>query len=256
MSSKVLNKILPYMIISSLLLSGCGREKAECLEPNEHVHLYTKEMYDGTVVSRYQECEYLNDYRWTWNEEHINLNNNAACKMYDTLDAGTYYNLKHDNNLFDGIDNFDYLYNFMASTEDYLEYYYEYYETTVHNIYDDKGNVIGTYTTTERKDGWSTDRNHRGNNGKIRLCHYQFYGYKPLLVDGKWQLFRSECVDDIREVLEYYPYVAEDFSTVVTKTHHVLPIQLWTVDASDYYEDFNHPNLEEKTSGIERKRTR
>ena len=28
-----------------------------------------------------------------------------------------------------------------ASKEDYLEYYYEYEETTVHYVYDDKGNV-------------------------------------------------------------------------------------------------------------------
>ena len=247
MNSKLLNKILPYMIMSSLLLSGCGREKAECFEPNEHVHLYTKEMNDGTIVSRYQDCEYLNDHDWIWNEDHINLTHNEIGKAYyDALDSKT---------LFDGVEYFDYLYNKMANDHDYLEYYYRYTEETTHTVTDEDGNET-TYTTEETRQGWSTDKTHRGNTGEVRLCHHQYYAYKPLLIDGKWKLFKSDSVDDVREVLEYYPFVGEDFSTIVTKTHFVSPFQLRTIEAIDFYDDFGHPDLENKESSVKNKRTR
>ena len=252
MNSKIFTKLLPYMIMSSLILNGCGIEKADCNLPNEHVHLYTKDMNDGTTISRYQESERLNDYGWTWHEDFIEVNKDDA-QFYKKLDEGDHL---FNTNLFNGIDNFDYLYNQMASDEDYLEYYYEKETVVVHYVYDDKGNVIDTYTEVQHDEGWHKNQFDSDNTGKVRLCHQRYYAFRPVMQNGKWDLMKSKEVDDIREVLDEYPYVSEDFSTTVYKEHKYLPIQLLTLKAEDLIEDFNHPDLENKTSTLNKTRTR
>ena len=250
MNSKVFTKILPYMIISSLILNGCGVEKANCDLPNRHVHLYTKDI-DSVTLSRYLESEALVDDGWYRNDDYINITSNDA-KMYKLLDKGD--SIFH-NNLFNGLNNFDYLYNEMAKDEDYLEFYYARDVVVTWTTTDSDGKKI-SHTRVDHEEGWHSNQFSPDNTGRVRLCHHRYFAFRPYIKNGKLELEESKPVDDIREVLEYYIYVSEDFSTIVTKEHYLLPVQLLSLSPEDFVDDFDHPDLENHTKYLTKTKTR
>ena len=229
-----LQKIVPYLLISSMLLTGCGK-KSECENPTRHVHLYTKEFNNGIVISTYFDDESLERSGYQWQNDIIEIT-----KTDEEL-----YHVLNSHNLFNGIDNWEYLYRLMASQHDYLKFYYEYDTVETYTETDSKGNTT-VHTRTVHHDGWHTNPNDSDNTGKTRLYHHRFYAYRVLYRDGHFVLDRSPLVDDIREVLEDYPYVCENAVEEVYETFKFARHDLPYLRAEDF-DTFAHPNLSNTT---------
>ena len=69
----------------------------------------------------------------------------------------------------------------------------------------------------QRHEGYTDDPTHEGLDGKVRLNHYQYFGYKIEYNNGKYELIKSPLVDDINEIINDYPYYSLECSEIVTK---------------------------------------
>ena len=250
MSNKWFTKILPYMIISSLILSSCGYDKVDCNNPNAHAHLYTKDV-DGHHLARYAECEYDYVDGWEKHEDFMDINKYDQEYLH-ALDEGEIFGPSH---LFEGKKYFGYLYDVMANNNDYLEFQYEYEVTHTTYTYDSNNKPI-PHTTTTTEYAWHKKQSDKRNTGKVRLCHYQYFAYDVVEYNGQYRLMRSNSVDDIREVLDDYPYAAEGCWEVVKTNHKVNKHHVKDLTPEDFIEDYNHPDLENKTWDLHKKRTR
>jgi hypothetical protein len=240
-------KLLPYLVAGSLTLSGCGSEPSCGITNNSHVHLYTKEINDDITISKYKDSEQPVDFNnFHWNEEYIEINK---------IDEEFYRELSN-NGLFNGIDNFDYLYYEMSNNEDYLEYNYTYTTTETYYTYDDKGNPIPHTKTVEHDDGWTKNKMHSDKTGKVRLCHYMYYSYRLIYKDGRVTVTRCPYEDDIRQHLKDYPYVSLDNSTIEKKTYKFMKYQLLSLDVEDFYEETGHPDLDNTTPNLNNTKSR
>ena len=234
MKKSAIYKLLPYMIMSSLALTACG-EKSECDLPTRHVHLYTKEIDNDITISKYKDSENLYDMDgYHWNEDYIEIN-----KMDED-----FYKVLSKNGLFDAKENWDYLYYNMSRNKDYLEYYYKYTEI-VTDTYTDSDGKKHTDTKEVEHKGWHRDKFSSHNTGEIRLCHTVYCGYRINYDKTKEKFYveASPYVDDVRYIMEDYPYVGERSYTEVNKEHYVLDFQIPFVEPEDYYDDFEHPDL-------------
>ena len=225
-----LQKVVPFVLISSMLLTGCGK-KMECDKPNRHAHLYTKKITNNITLTTYYDSEYETISGFKWNPETMELNK-VDEKMYAKLNS---------KDLFVAEKNWDYLYARMAGAHDWLEFYYEYYTYETHTYTDSDGK---THTETERvrHDGWHTDPRDSDNTGDVRLFHNRFYAWRAIYKDGDFTLQRSPLVDDIRQVLEDYPYAGEKCSETVYKAFRFNTWDLPKLKVSDFT-TFNHPDL-------------
>lgn len=230
MKDSLKKKITLYALLASLTLTGCG-EKSNCEIPTSHVHKYTKEITDGITIETYFDSESLNKHGYTWNEEYVEINK---------VDESFYKTITR-NNLFNGIENFDYLYYLMSNKHDYLEFYYEYYTTETYTTTDSEGNVQ-THTRTVHHDGWHTNPHDSDNTGRTRLNHHRYYAYQIVYKNDKFTLNKSEAVDDIRYVLNDYPYVLEDPTTIVSKEFNFNKHDLPYLSVNDF-NTFNGPDL-------------
>ena len=233
-----LQKVVPFVLISSMLLTGCGK-KSECDYPTRHVHEYTKNFNNGITISRYIDSEYENVSGYNWTDNIMEIT-----KTDEEL-----YKLLQSRGLFNARDNWDYLYYEMSHVHDYLEFYYEYDTTETYTETDSKGNVT-VHTRTVHHDGWHTNAKDSDNTGKTRLYHHRFYAYRVNYVDGKFVLEQSPAVDDIREVLDEYPYVCEEGITKVYETFKFARRELPYLSPSDFT-TFDHPDLSNTTPYLE-----
>lgn len=223
-------KLLSGILSSALLLSSCG-EKSNCEIPTRHVHKYIYYVNDDIVVDRYIDSEKLFVDGFEWTPEYIEINKNDE-KLYSLISK---------NDLINGINNFSYLYNIMANDSDYLEFYYEYYTTEVYTSTDGKGNVT-THTRRVRHDGWHTNPYDSDNTGRVRLCHHRYSGYRIVNKNGKYVLESSPLVDDIRAVLEDYPYYNNRCNHIVTKEFVFNKSKLGSLRPEDF-DVFEGPDL-------------
>lgn len=230
-----LKRVLPFtvaVVMTPFILSGCSK-KSECEVPTRHVHRYTKKINDDITITKYFDNESLNFDGYEWHDDYLEI----------TKDDEEFYRLT--SNLFNGKENWNYLYNFMASQYDYLKFYYEYDTTETDVSYDEKGNP--TYTThTVHHDGWTSNPNDSNNTGKTRLYHPRYYGYRIIYNNGRYFLEKSRLVDDVREIINDYPYVAEDFCEYVYKQYKFSRYQLRSLKVTDFT-DFDHPDLTNKS---------
>ena len=229
-----LQKIVPFVLISSMLLTGCGK-KSECDYPTRHVHLYTKSFNNGVIISTYYDDESLERNGFQWNEDFLEIT-----KTDEAL-----YKVLNSHNLFVGEDNFDYLYREMASNHDYLKFYYEYETVETYTETDSKGNVT-VHTRTVTHSGWHDNPRDSDNTGKTRLYHHKYYGYRVIYKDGKFELERSRLVDDVREILQDYPYVCEKGYDEVYEQFKFSRSELPYLSVDDF-ETFGHPDLSNTT---------
>lgn len=176
--------------------------------------------------------EHLNSSGYQWNEEYIEIN-----KVDESV-----YKLFKSNKLFEGTNNWDYLYNLMASQKDYLKFYYEYTTTETYTTTDSDGNQT-THTRTEHHDGWHTNPYDSDNTGKTRLYHHKFYGYRVIYESDKFKLERSPYVDDIREIINEYPYFSENCVIEVYETFYFNKYELRYLSPEDF-DVFDGPDLE------------
>ena len=232
-----LQKLVPYMLISSMLLTGCG-EKSTCNLPTRHVHRYTKEITSDITISKYQDDEHVNSHGYTWQEEYLEIT-----KIDEDL-----YKLLDRYNAFNGLDNWDYLYYEMSHNHDYLKFYYEYDTVETYTTTDEEGHTE-THTRTVHHDGWHTNPNDSDNTGKTRLYHHKYYGYRVIYNNGKFEIERSPYVDDIREILNDYPYVCENGTYEVYEQFKFSRSELPYLSPDDFT-CFNHPDLTNTTPSL------
>ena len=234
MNNKLKTQVMSGLLASSILLSGCGK-KSDCEIPSRHVHRYTKPITQEIVLEEYIDSEKLEYHGFNWNNDYIEIN-----KHDEEL-----YKLLNKELLFNGSNNWDYLYNRMANNHDYLMFYYEYYTVETYTTTDSKGN-IEIHTRNVRHDGWHSNPHDSDNTGDVRLYHHQYYGYRVLNVDGKYILERSPFVDDIRDVIDEYPYFGERCVHEIYQ-HYKYPVRELGYLRPEDFDVFNHPNLDVKT---------
>mgnify|MGYP007069843889 CR=1 FL=1 len=232
-----LQKIVPYMLISSMLLTCCGK-KSDCTLPTRHVHLYTKEITSDITISKYSDSEYEKNSGYSWQDEYLEIT-----KIDEEL-----YQLLDRNGLFNGLDNWNYLYYEMSNNHDYLKFYYEYDTIETYTTTDEKGHTE-THTRTVHHDGWHTNPNDSDNTGKTRLYHHKYYAYRVIYENGEFKLDRSPYVDDIREVLSEYPYVPENGSHEVYEQFKFNRSELKYL-TPEQFTTFNHPDLSNTTPNL------
>ncbi len=225
---KIMPRVVALLFIP-FILAGCSK-KSDCDVKGGHVHLYTKKAGNATIKT-YIENEELHTYYedYYWHDTFIEA----------TKEDLEFYKVK--GYLFEGADNWDYLYNVMKSQRDYLEFYYYYTEDYYVSSTDEDGNENG-YWTTDTYEGWSTDPNHRGVTGKFRVVHSRFFGYRIVNINGKYARERSRNVDDIRDIINDYPYFSEGCVTKVNKEYQVDQSKLTSIRIQDY-DEFTGPDL-------------
>ena len=130
MNNNISKKVIPYALILSMTLTGCGK-KSNCEVPSRHVHRYTKQVTDDIEIEKYLDNEHLVVGGYNWDENYIEITKNDE-ELYHVMEK---------NNLFEGKNNWNYLYNEMVSHPDYLEFYYYYTTIETYTTVDDKGNV-------------------------------------------------------------------------------------------------------------------
>ena len=226
-------KIIPTILMSSLLLSGCS-EKSDCDLPNRHVHLYTKNINNDIVISKYMDNEKLKVGNYDWNSNYIEITKEDE-KIYKLL-----------KNKFNGLDNFDYLYYLMENNKDYLEFYYEYYTNEIYYTTDGKGNMQ-MHTRLVHHDGWTEDPYYSNNTGRTRLNHYRYYGYRIVNKNNNYVLDKSHLVDDVRDIIFDYSFYDEKPYSIVSKEFEFNYYELPNLNVNDFYNEFEHPNLENKS---------
>ena len=229
-----LERLGALVLSLSLFLSGCA-EKANCLLPFKHVHKYVKEDENGNSIVRYIESEKKDDDGYQRLDEYIEISKEDE-EIYELLDK---------KNLFIGKENWDYLYNLMASNQDYLEYYY-----VMDNIqiYDGK-DVYGRTIKKKMKhhyEGWHTVPDIIYNTGDVRVCHHKYFGYAIERKNGKLELVKSPLVDDIREIISDFPFVCENCYEIVYEDYVFDKSDLDKITTNDLTTSFSYPNLENK----------
>ncbi len=234
-----LQRIVPYMLISSMLLTGCGK-KSDCNLPFRHVHLYTKDINQNISLSTYYDDEHLERSGYNWTEDYMEINKSDE-KFYKALNK---------KDLFNGVDNWDYLYALMAGHHDYLQFYYEYQTIEVYTETDSKGNTT-LHTRTVTHSGWHSNPKDSDNTGKTRLCHHRYYGYRINYINGKYEVEKSPLVDDVRQIINDYPYFAEDNTEVVCEYYRFKRSELPGLSPDDF-DVFNHPDLSNTSPNLGR----
>ena len=202
------------------ILAGCGK-KADCNIPGGHVHRYVGSNNRGTIET-YLDSEYENvevGYQDVDNKTFYFERQDDYIDITD--DDSDFYKAK--GTMFKGEDNWEFLYSIMAGKKDFLSYQYD--------------DLFDTY--------WSKELEKSGFTGKVRVYHYQFCGHKLYYKDGKWINERSPFVDDIREIIDEYPYFEIDCYKQVYKQYkfnkrEVKDIKLENID------EFTGPDLENK----------
>ena len=232
-----LQKVVPFVLISSMLLTGCGK-KMDCGLPARHVHQYKKNINSNITLTNYYDSEYEQVNGYNWQEDYIEI----------TRTDEELYRLLNSKNLFDATTNWDYLYYEMSHVHDYLEFYYE-YDTEETNSYTDEDGNVHVETYTVHHSGWHTNPNDLDNTGDVRLNHYRFYNYRVIYKDGKFQLEKSRLVDDVREVMDDYPYACEKGFALVHKDFKFKRRDLPKLKPSDF-DTFNHPDLTNKSPSL------
>lgn len=243
---KIFTQNMIPVLLLPIIISGCS-EKSDCTFPNRHMHQYKKIISvndqnnpnDDLVIKRYFNGENLemSDYQQTNNIIELNKEDES------------FYNLIVNNELYYGIDNWEYLYHVMKKNhKDHLEFYYYYTTTHIYFTTDSKGH-IHSHTRIVTHSGWSKDPKHRGNTGKVAYIHKMYYGYKIEEENGKLTIIESPLCEDIRNIIKTYPYFKED-PTKKQSVEKMFPKnQLSDVTLSDFNNPFGKPNLEDKSLG-------
>lgn len=233
MQKDVSKRVIPYALILSMILTGCGK-KSDCEIPSRHVHRYTKQVTEDIEIEKYLDNEHLNVHGYDWNEEYIEI----------TQEDEQLYKVLNSHDLFEGANNWDYLYNVMASHHDYLMFYYEYWTTETYTTTDSDGNVE-IHTRQVYHDGWHKNPYDSDNTGKTRLYHHRYYGYRIVFENGKYKVEKSQAVDDIRSIINDYPYFTEKCTTEVYEQFRFSRYELPSLSPEDF-DVFTGPDLTNK----------
>jgi hypothetical protein len=228
MKIKKIYKQILALIAIPFILSGCSK-KSDCELPSRHVHKYLDVKKN---IETYIDSEKMNISDFNWKSDYIEI----------TDDDAMFYRTKKD--LFEGKNNWNYLYKVMASKHDYLKFYYEYTTDEYISMTDEDGNECGYWSSTTHS-GWTDNPNDSDNTGTYRLYHYRFFGYRIIYKNGEYVKERSPLVDDIRDIIDDYPYFDVDCSSTVYREYKTDRRQLKNLRIQDF-DVFHGPDLENK----------
>ncbi len=226
----IVERVLPLLSIS-FLLTGCAKiEESKCPIKDPHLHLYKAKTPYGTVET-YMASENITNGKYNWQENTLIVNKPTDIDFYTAK-----------GELFDGHENWDYLFNFMKSHQDYMRYHYIRKSKSLNTTYDHLSGKYAMVTAENLVGDWTTNPNTKGLDGTIQICHYRYYGYKIELKDGKYEKIRSPLVDDIREIIDEYPYFETEPFQVVTKDYNLINDIMANLKIEDY-DPFTGPDL-------------
>ena len=228
-------KLFAYLMTGSLLLSGCA-ERVNCSVSSKHVHKYVKETDNGESIVRYIESEKENIDDYIRYDDYIEITN----------DDEQIYKLLNNHKLFFGKDNWEYLYNMMSNNSDYVEYHYDYPSVQQYKDKDIYGRTV-IKKRRVRHEGWHTNPNFVYNTGEVRICHHKYFGYNIEYSNGKFRLHRSPLVDDVREIINEYPYFCEGCIEIVYEEFIANKDELNSLTANDFTTNFSYPNLDNRS---------
>ncbi len=224
---KVYVKLLALLPIP-FLLTGC---MSDCKIEGRHVHKYVHADNRGTITNYLDNEQVKISYEYKVPEhrreaylmyDHANYNwSSDAIEI--TKEDEEFYKVKGD--LFDGRENWNYLFNIMLNRSDYIEYNY---------IWDDGEDKFSRWTSQY---DWRDD-----HTGIIHVIHFRYFGYRIIKKDGKYVKEKSPVVDDIRDIIDEYPYFDLGCVTYVSKEYKLNPKDLKNLKLSDI-DEFKQPNL-------------
>lgn len=228
---------LSYALSIGLIIGGLvsPSKKEQCEITNTyHVHKFTKTVGNVSIE------------KWLERES-----NTSYKKKEDFLPATSFdiqaYNTLASNYLFDGKDNLDFINYQIATNKDYMEFYY-YYETE-HYEEDKDGKKV---KKTEIHNGWTKNPWHEGVTGKTKVIHTRYYAYSLVYRNGQLELEKSKSVDDVREILDEYPYISESTNHEVSQTFYFYSFELPYLELEEidpfYTPTVENNPLDKKTS--------
>ena len=222
---KSVSKKILALILVPFMLSSCAK-RSDCTITSKHVHKYTINGKYGPITTyiNSEDMEYGKS-KFDWNKDYIMI----------TPEDEKFYKVKGD--LFTAEDNWETIYNFMVTRKDYLEFYY--YYTTEEDYWDGDGNYR---PETVSHSGWSTNPNCRGATGDVHLNHFRFFAYKIVYENGKYVKYKSPDVDDIRQVVDNYPYISADCTSIYYRAYKYNVSDLPKLKVSDFDGVFTGPD--------------
>ena len=183
-------------------LTGCAK-KAECNIKTPHAHLYRNEQ----GYTRYIAKENLNYEGYEYTVDHIPIEGEE--KLYEFIDKKDLINIH---------DNLDVILAIQEKNKNFKEYRYSYTYMQENRRVIIVGKIPVTrysYTPTTRY-SWTKNLAQPEKTGEERDCHYVYIAYKiEKDENGKYVLIPSEYIDDIRQVMDEYPYIKKQFYKVV-----------------------------------------
>lgn len=225
--------LLSFVLAASLALPGCGA-KVDCDVSNRHFHKFHKDVPGSNGIDTYLDGEYSSIWDYERTDDYVELTKR---------DEEVYHLLEY---LMNGEKNFDYLYHMMASNKDFFKFHYEYDTVESYTVEDSEGNKKTEWKKVHHE-GWHRNPNSSDNTGRVRLYHYRYFAYRVVLnSNGKFTLDRSPAVDDIRDVLDDYPYASEECFELVYEQYRFPRQKLPYLDVNDF-DVFQGPNLDQKT---------
>lgn len=192
--------LLGITIASLLMFSGCAKN-VKCDIPEMHAHNYVSStMLDKYVVS---EREQIGD--WIRTDDYILVDKQNA----DII------NFANKNNLYKISDNQNKIDSIVASKSDYVEYRYSYVEIEEVVLMNADNSHSVTYLYNDRN-SWTPDSSRSHLTGEVRNVHHMYYGCKIVVNEkGKYEIIKSDLVEDLSELSSDYDYVSSDFCVKV-----------------------------------------
>jgi len=194
------NIIVAGMLVTSMLFySGCAKT-VDCDIKESHAHYYVNEDFlDKYIIS---EKEHIGN--WYRTDNYINV----------TDDMEKLIEFENDEDLFRISFNKDKIDEITSEHTDYVEYRYKYtwLQAIPHFNYNGKTTTVWYTYIPQTGYSWTDNPNHSRLTGEQRVVHYVYYGYKVVKNEkGKYELVKSDMVDNLSELSDEYYYIKEDF---------------------------------------------
>ncbi len=197
-----MRSVLAFMLVS-IPVTACGKV-VDCDVEGTHAHVYTND--DGYV--KFIEDEHETVKGFTRTDVSIELTKEDQ-ELYEFLNSKGLLSIN---------DNLDILIDEKLNNQDYLEYRYSYiYMQPIPHIRSNGKTTTTSFTYIPvPRYSWTSNENHGNKTGETRVAHYVYRAYKVVVDDnGKYKLVASDYVDDIRDIMEEYPYFKLDHSKTV-----------------------------------------
>ncbi len=232
---------LGLIAVNLITFSACAKTMP-CDIEGDHAHYY----YNNDELGRYIMSEKSTVSGLERSEEAIPVS-------VEEMQLLEFMNKK---DLFSIEDNKEAIQNITSKQQDYQEYRYSYhYLQPIPIVHSNGKTSYVSYIYVPRTGySWTTDQT-RNLTGEERTCHYVYYGYKiEQKENGKYELIKSEAVDDINDLPSGYKYIKEDFYDVVNLNDRTQELDYEDVEGDKEIiseEEYNKAQAEAMANGID-----